>query len=109
MVQQRLYFFFFFLFLKVPKTWVGRTTLNGEKKKDGLKEKCLKHQLPRQQQLLGILRLNPEITMESRPVPKFHFISSIFERFLVISLPYFFLFGARLTGPVLSLPPTLFS
>ena len=24
-------------FLKMPKIWVGRTTLNGEKKEDGLK------------------------------------------------------------------------
>ena len=24
------------LFLKMPKIWVGRTTLNGEKKEDGL-------------------------------------------------------------------------
>ena len=28
---------FFFLFLKMPKIWVGRTTLNREKKEDGLK------------------------------------------------------------------------
>ena len=27
---------FFFLFLKMPKIWVGRTTVNGEKKEDGL-------------------------------------------------------------------------
>ena len=27
---------FFFFFLKMPKIWVGRTTLNGEKKEDGL-------------------------------------------------------------------------
>ena len=26
----------FFFFLKMPKIWVGRTTPNGEKKKDGL-------------------------------------------------------------------------
>ena len=26
----------FFLFLKKPKMWVGRTTINGEKKEDGL-------------------------------------------------------------------------
>ena len=26
----------FFFFLKMPKIWVGRTTLNGEKKEDGL-------------------------------------------------------------------------
>ena len=26
----------FFFFLKIPKIWVGRTTLNGEKKEDGL-------------------------------------------------------------------------
>ena len=25
-----------FLFLKMPKIWVGRTTVNGEKKEDGL-------------------------------------------------------------------------
>ena len=25
-----------FFFLKMPKIWVGRKTLNGEKKKDGL-------------------------------------------------------------------------
>ena len=25
-----------FLFLKMPKIWVGRTTLNGKKKEDGL-------------------------------------------------------------------------
>ena len=29
MVELRRYFFFF---LKIPKIWVGRTTLNGEKK-----------------------------------------------------------------------------
>ena len=28
----------FFFFLKMPKIWVGRTTLNGENKGDGLKE-----------------------------------------------------------------------
>ena len=28
---------FFFFFLTMPKIWVGRTTLNGEKKEDGLK------------------------------------------------------------------------
>ena len=27
---------FFFFFLTIPKIWVGRTTLNGEKKEDGL-------------------------------------------------------------------------
>ena len=27
-------------FLKMPKIWVGRTTLNGEKKEDGLKPSC---------------------------------------------------------------------
>ena len=26
----------FFFFLKIPKIWVGRKTLNGEKEKDGL-------------------------------------------------------------------------
>ena len=26
------------LFLKMPKIWVGRTMLNGEKKEDGLRE-----------------------------------------------------------------------
>ena len=26
----------FFIILKMPKIWVGRTTLNGEKKEDGL-------------------------------------------------------------------------
>ena len=26
----------FFFFLTIPKIWVGRTTLNGEKKEDGL-------------------------------------------------------------------------
>ena len=30
--------FFFFFFWKMPKLWVGRTTLNGEKKEDGLKQ-----------------------------------------------------------------------
>ena len=29
-------FFSFFFFLKMPKIWVGRTTLNGEKTEDGL-------------------------------------------------------------------------
>ena len=29
-------FFFFFFFLKLPKIWIGRTTVNGEKKEDGL-------------------------------------------------------------------------
>ena len=33
MVSLRRYFFFS---LKMPKIWVGRTTLNGEKKEDGL-------------------------------------------------------------------------
>ena len=33
---------FFFFFLKMPKIWVDRTTLNGEKKEDGLKAK-IKH------------------------------------------------------------------
>ena len=28
---------FFFFFLKMPKIWVDRTTLNGEEKEDGLK------------------------------------------------------------------------
>ena len=28
--------FLFFFFLKMPKIWVGRTTVNGEKKEDGL-------------------------------------------------------------------------
>ena len=28
--------FFFFFFLKIPKIWVGRKTLYGEKEKDGL-------------------------------------------------------------------------
>ena len=27
-----------FLFLKMPKIWVSQTTLNGEKKEDGLKD-----------------------------------------------------------------------
>ena len=38
--------FLFFFFLKMPKIWVGRTTLNGEKKEDGLiegKETRLNH------------------------------------------------------------------
>jgi len=26
-----------FVFLKMPKIWVGRTTVNGEKKEDGLR------------------------------------------------------------------------
>ena len=30
------YFFVFYFFLKMSKIWVGRTTLNGEKKEDGL-------------------------------------------------------------------------
>ena len=29
----------FFFFLKMPKIWVGRTTVKGEKKEDGLFEK----------------------------------------------------------------------
>ena len=32
----------FFFFLKMPKIWVDRTTLNGEKKEDGLKAKSLR-------------------------------------------------------------------
>ena len=28
----------FFFFLKMPKIWVGRTMVNGEKKEDGLME-----------------------------------------------------------------------
>ena len=28
-----------FFFLKMPKIWVSQTTLNGEKKEDGLKDK----------------------------------------------------------------------
>ena len=35
-VQLRRYVFFFW---KMPKIWVGRTTVNGEKKGDGLKRK----------------------------------------------------------------------
>ena len=27
---------FFFFFLKMPKIWVGRTTVNGEKKEDAI-------------------------------------------------------------------------
>ena len=29
----------FFIFLKMPKIWVGRTTVNGKKKEDGLNSK----------------------------------------------------------------------
>ena len=33
------FLFFVFFFLKMPKIWVGRTTVNGEKKEDGLNSK----------------------------------------------------------------------
>ena len=32
---------FLFFFLITPKIWVGRTTLNGEKKEDGLMHRCI--------------------------------------------------------------------
>ena len=35
-----------FFFLKMPKIWVGRTTLNGERKEDGLKEFVIKEPSP---------------------------------------------------------------
>ena len=34
--RRYLFIFYFLFFWKMPKNWVGRTTLNGEKKGDGL-------------------------------------------------------------------------
>ena len=42
-------------FLKIPKIWVGRTTLNGEKKEDGLTYKTGRANLKVDQRILFII------------------------------------------------------
>ena len=42
-------------FLKMPKIWVGRTTLNGEKKEDGLTYKTGRANLKVDQRILFII------------------------------------------------------
>ena len=57
MVQLRRYFFFFLM----PKIWVGRTTLNDEKKEDGLNTAS---------EWFFVLLLVPFVSRSMTPVPR---------------------------------------
>ena len=52
--------FFFFSFLKMPKIWVSRTMLNGEKKEDGLSMKPLQVMLLPPDEMLVHCRVTPQ-------------------------------------------------